>query len=222
MLQRARGQGIQLVVWPAREGSDVSRATLEAFGGMLADQKATFSRPLTPSLGGSDPVSTLRHPAVPYSAPTASPALCELAVAAGAYSRFHVDPHFSHDRFESMYRLWIERSVKGELADVVLVVRDSDGGGKDPLAGMITLAESGGVARIGLVAVAARFRGKGIGSALMHAAHRWMHDRRAREAQVVTQLANLPACRLYERAGYHLSRVQRYFHFWPLASSRSA
>ena len=64
------------------------------------------------------------------------------------------------------------------------------------------------------VAVAAEVRGKGIGSALMHAAHRWMQHRGAREAQVVTQLVNLPACRLYERSGYRLSRVQHYFHFW--------
>ncbi len=257
MLRLARGQGIQLLVWPAPEARDASRAILDEFGGLLADRKATFSRLIAPDLDGSELPSTIRHPVVPYAASTASPALCELAISAGAYSRFHVDPHFSDEKFESMYRLWIERSVKGELADVVLVVPDvvsrplKNGTGSepnrpkpvtsrirevpvpvfqqapinrpgtDPLAGMITLEESGGVARIGLVAVAAAFRGKGIGSALMHAAHRWMHERAAREAQVVTQLANLPACRLYERSGYRLLRVQHYYHFWPLTSSGS-
>ena len=48
----------------------------------------------------------------------------------------------------------------------------------------------------------------------MHAAHRWMQQRGAQVAQVVTQLDNRAACRLYERAGYRISRLQHFYHFW--------
>jgi len=37
------------------------------------------------------------------------------------------------------------------------------------------------------------------------------------EATVVTQRDNRSACRLYERNGYSIGRVEQYYHFWPLA-----
>jgi dTDP-4-amino-4,6-dideoxy-D-galactose acyltransferase len=215
-LRLARQQGVQLLVWPAGSGREVPRELLDAFAGALVDRKASFSRPLPPVLANDDSLRAVQFPIVPYTATTASAALVELALSAGVYSRFRVDPHFPKEKFEAMYRLWIERSVNNELADIVLVVPlgDHDGVTDTRLGGMITLSETGGLASIGLVAVAATSRGAGIGSALMHAALRWMQGRGAREAQVVTQLANLPACRLYERSGYRLSRVQHYYHFW--------
>ncbi len=223
-LRLARREGVRLLVWPTLGGRDVPRAVLDEFGGTLVDRKATFCRQLEPVLANDPPHSGAESPVVPYTATIVSTALGELAISAGIYSRFHVDPHFTDERFEAMYRRWIERSVTGDMADIVLVVPlvDRDGGAGQGLGGMITLAESGGIASIGLVAVAAAVRGTGIGSALMHAAHRWMQQRGAREAQVVTQLANLPACRLYERSGYRLSRVQHYYHFWPLPSSEDS
>ncbi len=114
-----------------------------------------------------------------------------------------------------MCQSWIERSVTKELADMVLVVPHSDhkGAPDGPLVGMITLSESGGAASIGLVAVAAAFRGIGKGKSLMRAAQHWILDR-VREARVVTQLTNGPTCRLYERSGYGVFCVQDDYHFW--------
>jgi ribosomal protein S18 acetylase RimI-like enzyme len=216
MLQLARRQRIQLLVWPATTGQDVSRELLDEFNGALVDRKATFSKTLPGVNPRGEPPRPTDPPVIEYTSPTVSSALSELAVAAGAYSRFRVDPRIPQERFEAMYRVWIERSVAGELADVVLVVPvDQKRDRTEQLSGMISLSQSGGVASIGLVAVAATMRGRGIGSALMRAAHGWMRDRGAQEARVVTQSANVGACRLYERSGYRLSRVQPYFHFWP-------
>lgn len=217
-LRRARTAGVRLAVWPTGEGREVGAEILIEFGGSLVDRKATFARPLGGTLAATSDreTSDRRRPVIAcYTASTPSDALTELAIAAGKYSRFHVDPAFPPDKFQAMYRLWIERSVRGELADAVLVAAAdrSDDAQQDP-AGMITLAESGRVAQIGLIAVAGAMRGRGIGSALIHAAHGWMHSRGAVEARVVTQLANSPACHLYERAGYQLSRVQNVYHFW--------
>ena len=153
-------------------------------------------RPLDSSLVVEGPSDGRRASILPYTATTPSAALTELAIAAGKYSRFNVDPAFPREKFQAMYRLWIERSVRGELADAVLVAAtdptDNEEQVQSDPAGMITVAESGGVAQIGLIAVAGTMRGRGIGSALIDAAHRWMQSRGACEARVVTQLDNLP------------------------------
>ena len=223
-LRLAREQGVQLLVWPAPGGRMVPPGLLDEFAGALVDRKATFSRALRPVLASDNVPPGCQLPVVPYTATTASAALIELALSAGAYSRFHVDPHVPHEKFEAMYCRWIERSVSKELADVVLVVplNRHDTAPHERLGGMITLSESGGVASIGLVAVNAAVRGMGIGTGLMRAAHCWMRDRGAHEARVVTQLANPAACRLYERSGYGLSRVQHYYHFRPSARSQES
>jgi dTDP-4-amino-4,6-dideoxy-D-galactose acyltransferase len=213
LLRQARKMGVQLLVWPAQTGREVSAHLLSQFAGALVDRKATFTRSLAPTSAAH--VHAGRPAVVPFRGSTPTPALVELALAAGAYSRFRVDPRIPAVRFESMYRQWIERSVAGQLADVVLVAApEGDEDRAERPLGMITLAESGGVASIGLVAVAAEARGRGVGSALVQAAHEWMRARGAAQARVVTQLANAPACRLYERAGYDLTRVQPYYHFW--------
>ncbi|MEX0679211.1 MAG: GNAT family N-acetyltransferase [Pirellulales bacterium] len=220
-LGRARREGVELLVWPARGGRDVPGELLEEFAGTLVDRKATFSRSLPPAPAGDDSPPVCQFSMGAYTAKTPSAALYELAISAGIYSRFNVDPRIPAEKFAAMYRRWIERSVAGELADVVLVASlgDHEGAVDERPRGMITLSESSGVGSIGLIAVAAEVRGRGIAAALMHAAHGWMRARGAGEARVVTQLANLPACRLYERCGYRLSRVQHYYHFWPLATS---
>jgi dTDP-4-amino-4,6-dideoxy-D-galactose acyltransferase len=213
-LRLARATGVQLLVWPAQSGREVSQELLGEFSGVLVDRKATFTRLLLPVLSDDD-LLAFQSSIVPYTAATASPALIELAISAGAYSRFRADSRICRQKFELMYERWIERSVTKELADAVMVAPLTCGDATDQrLGGVITVAESGGVASIGLIAVAQAVRGKGIGSCLLHAAHRWMRDRGAYEARVVTQLANLPACRLYERSGYRLLRVQNYYHFW--------
>jgi ribosomal protein S18 acetylase RimI-like enzyme len=106
----------------------------------------------------------------------------------------------------------MQGSTLGEMADQVLVAC-----GTDPLSdclGMISYSIVEAGARIGLIAVRDQARGKGIGSALIAAAHREMAKRGARMATVCTQCANVPACRLYERLGYHLDEVQNVYHFW--------
>jgi dTDP-4-amino-4,6-dideoxy-D-galactose acyltransferase len=212
----AREQGIRLLVWAAESERDVPKQILDQFSGRLVDRKATF-RKLLQGAHDEDSLPRATDPAViAYASATASAALVELAIISGAYSRFREDPRIPRERFEAMYRVWIERSVKKELADAVLIVPASDrrDDGHDYPLGMISLSESDGAASIGLVAVAPVAQGRGIGSTLMRAAHRWMRDRNAHESLVVTQLANAPACRLYERSGYHLARVQPYYHFW--------
>jgi dTDP-4-amino-4,6-dideoxy-D-galactose acyltransferase len=220
ILRQARAVGVCLAVWATEENRHLNAEVTSEFAGRLVDRKATFTRPLGGSLepeSDSKKAHGQRPVIVHFAATRASDSLTDLAIAAGQYSRFRVDPAFPQDKFQDMYRLWIERSVRGELADAVLVA-DADCSTDEEqtreLAGMVTVAETGGVGQIGLIAVAGGMRGRGIGSALIEAAHDWMRSRGAAKARVVTQLTNQPACHLYERGGYQLSRVQNVYHFW--------
>jgi dTDP-4-amino-4,6-dideoxy-D-galactose acyltransferase len=213
-LRHARWEAIRLVYWPAKHDREAPAHLLRAFNGLLADRKATYiatnPRPDDDEPGSeASPFRVSHYPRGP-----ASPRLVELALAAGAFSRFRVDPRIPAARFAQMYQTWIERSTQGELADIVLVASLADTGG-EPV-GMVTASATDGTGRIGLIAVDDQARGAGVGSLLIREAHRWMQGRGATQAAVVTQLENQPACRLYERLGYHLADVKNYYHFWPL------
>jgi dTDP-4-amino-4,6-dideoxy-D-galactose acyltransferase len=210
-LSTARREGVRLVYWSTSADRAAPAAVLSAFNGLLADRKATFARALG-SINEETSAERGLHVAA-YGAGQASPDLVALAIAAGVHSRFAVDSRIERAKFESLYRVWIERSVRREIAGDVLIAHD--GRANQPLAGMITVKVTGDVGNIGLVAVAEAYRGQGVGSRLIEAAHRWMNDRRAAKSTVVTQLANSAACRLYERAGYDIEQVENVYHFWP-------
>jgi GNAT superfamily N-acetyltransferase len=211
-LRFARRNGIGIVYWSTSPERHVSPSLLCNFSGVLVDRKATFLCDLVPSAFIADMASPafriFEYPCVP-----ATNRLLTLAVAAGHFSRFNVDPHIPKEKFISLYHTWMQRSTLRELADVVLVVTSS--GCDDDFAGFITASNADTVGKIGLIAVLDTLQGKGLGSLLMHAMHRWMIDQGAKQSTVVTQLTNISACKLYERLGYRLITVQQYYHFWP-------
>jgi len=229
VLARARRQGVVMAVWTTGPEMRVSRELLSDFHGDLVDEKSTFAGELaTLSTAKCSETSSLRDGSLcenhatasnaiiqPYSEATASEKLLALSIAAGIYSRFNCDPRFPREKFEELYRIWMERSVRRELADMVFVARDATSP-TSGLMGMVTVSVADGVGSIGLIAVGQKARGRGVGTRLIDAAHDWMREHGAVDARVVTQGANLPACKLYERAGYRLASVEHYYHFWPL------
>ena len=78
---------------------------------------------------------------------------------------------------------------------------------------MITVKVTDGVGNIGLVAVAASHRGRGVGSKLIEAAHRWMHEHDAIKSTVVTQGANAPACLLMSGQAFPWNTPKTYTIF---------
>ncbi len=207
-LRAAREQGQRLLYVFDAPTREFSAPLLRDFSGRLVDRKATFELDLTtaPELP-DDPTFEI----LVYGDARADASLVSLAVAAGAYSRFQVDPKFPQPKFESMMQVWMQRLVRGEMADAVLVARQA--GNPKNLALNAPLL-SGGVGRSTLVAVAEEVRGRGLGTQIMAAAHRWMVRRGASRAVVCTQLDNVPACRLYQKVGYHLTGVEYVYHFW--------
>jgi dTDP-4-amino-4,6-dideoxy-D-galactose acyltransferase len=210
-LETARIRGFRLVYWPAGAGRVAPEDVLREFDGLLVDRKGTFAVDPIPAPTDREPMGPV--PIVEWPRQPPSESLLRLGVSAGLYSRYRVDPRIPAGAFDSLYRMWVTCSALGELADALLVAAPS-GLEEEPL-GLVTIKIDGPAGQIGLIAVHDDARGKGVGSALIAAAHRWMLARDARRATVVTQLDNVPACRLYERSGYRLADLRNFYHFWP-------
>jgi GNAT superfamily N-acetyltransferase len=210
-LDRARRGGVALVYWQTAPDQPVSPRLLDEFTGRLVDRRVTYLAELadTPAETGeaAGGVTVREYPPGPAPA-----TLKALGVSAGVHSRFGADPRIPAGRRIALYATWVERSTRRELADTVLVAEGSPGG---PAVGLVTAGVTGDLGTIGLIAVAAGLRGRGIGRALLATAHRWLRDRGAARVRVVTQLANVPACRLYEAAGYRRHDLRHTYHFWP-------
>ena len=147
------------------------------------------------------------------SSSTVSPALRDLAIASGVWSRFNVDSNVPRCVFESMFESWIKNSVNFSIADEIFVAVDSITGKE---VGFITLKQKGSSVQIGLLAVDSKQRRKGIASQLMSRAALWALESVTANGflSVVTQGANEQACSFYKRFGFALSSEQDVYHIW--------
>ena len=207
-LEHAQEQGYQLVYWSSRRELEPNTPWLSEFQGLLADRKTTFAKTLQPHpvVTGSDEFNIREWQPGEHSAE-----LIELGIAAGLWSRFALDPRIAREKFESLYETWMRRSMARELCDMVLVVQQRD---SNIPQGMVTISLKEGIGQIGLISVSEKQRGRGLGRRLMEAADRWMWAHGAKSAQVVTQLQNVAASRMYENAGYKIEKIEYLYHFW--------
>lgn len=135
------------------------------------------------------------------------PALKAIARTAHTDSRFFADPHFSRERSEELYAVWLERDFR----EGILWVAD----GEDAPQGYITCRMiSDATGQIGLLGVGAHARGRGIGASLVRQAVHWFKSQGAGTALVVTQGRNTRAQRLYQYAGFVTDQIQIWFHRW--------
>lgn len=132
------------------------------------------------------------------------------AVARTAFTgtRFAVDPGFPSERCGELYAAFLRRGLDDGEARSTLALPDRSG--------LIVchLDRQRSVGTIELVAVADGVRGRGGGSALVHAAIATFARTGLRRAEVVTQAANIAAQRLYQRAGFRTARTGLWFHRW--------
>lgn len=199
-------EDVRLAFWASDPGDEESQQAARLYNGFLADRKITFSVDLAESPSRSQ---TFDWHIEEYADEYPCIDMENLAIEIGRNSRFGADPRIPEEKLIDMYKLWIQNSVKKQVADAVLVVRQS---GK--VVGMSTVGEKNGRGYIGLFAVDTALRGRRLGVALARAAQGWAHRRGLRLAQVVTQETNVPACRLYEKCGYHIDKIEYFYHFW--------
>lgn len=204
ILSTLKKQKIRLVYWV----SDLvcEDVILKTYGGKLVDEKITFVIDFSDKNSGDFTVSKNVEP---YVDSMSLAALENLAIQSGEYSRFAVDPNIPRKQFIDMYKTWIWKSLRKELADEVFVLQDTD-----RIAGMVTLGEKNKRGDIGLIAVDSASRNKNFGQTLVRAAQNWFMVNNYQFGQVVTQGQNTAACNLYKKCGYTVEKTEYSYHFW--------
>ena len=206
IIANLKDRRVELAYWASCSEDISSQNAATRHNGFLADRKVTYAIDFSSKRVDTD---TVDHSIEEYVDFIATSELESLAIQAGIYSRFHLDPRIPDERFKMLYRLWIRNSVSRKIADAVLVARNSN-----RIVGMVTVGEKNGRADIGLIAVDDSMRGKSLGVSLVRAAQKWAICKGYSSAQVVTQGENLAACRLYEKCGYFLEKTENVYHFW--------
>lgn len=126
-------------------------------------------------------------------------------------TRFFSDPRFSHAQCADLYETWLRRSLLEQWADGV-VVAEVDGVPMGYVTGHLDAQHQR--ARIGLVGVHEATRGRSVGAAMLAKTLQWFHEAGMTSVEVTTQARNIPAQRLYQRAGFIAQSVGLWYHLW--------
>lgn len=203
ILKQLRSRKIKLVYWPADSRDAISQKAAQKLHGIMCTQQVTYVVELKK-------LKDLFAPDVEeYTDTIATKELEKLALSAGTYSHFVNDPNFPYALFVKTYQNWIANSVSKTLAKKILVIYR-----KQKVVGMITLGEKNQRGDIGLLGIDENFQRQGFGKQLVQAAQMEFIKEGYAAAQVVTQLADIPACKLYEKCGYSIEKIENYYHFW--------
>ena len=135
--------------------------------------------------------------------------LLHLALTSGKYSRFRLDNRFPVGSYERLYSRWMEQSVNQAMATEVFCYMI-----EDTPKGLVTLDRKDGVGTIGLVAIHEDYQHQGVGSTMMQHVISYSKKKQIEKLIVVTQLDNIPACRLYEKNGFKVQSVTDVWHWW--------
>jgi GNAT superfamily N-acetyltransferase len=205
-LEQAQGRGIRhLIARPLAADLDVITALTRA-GFEFLDGIQTFSSPCRGA--GFSPRGALAPPVRLFD--TADlPQVLEIARTAYTCDRFHRDCALPAAVADRVNQTWVRNSCLGVGADAVLVA-----GGAGEVQGFVTCKvdpDSGPIlgvslGTIGMVATSVRARRRGLARALTEAALEWFESRGVGIVEVGTQLANVPAARLYESCGFRQVR----------------
>lgn len=206
LLPLLKRQNVRLAYAFADPGDLPMNQNIRARGGILVDEKVTYRRVVSRLLQPADGSSAI----VSYIKANPTKELASLALQSGAYSRFARDTNFTHGEFQTLYTTWLARSLSRNIAFDVLVYPDENGN----IRGFITLESKGRQGNIGLLAVDKAFRRQAVGSRLLVEALRRFNRKKAAMVSVVTQKANIGACRFYEKSGFRVIKTQYVYHFW--------
>lgn len=205
ILFELKQQDVRLVFWCSDSDDQITQHAAEKHQAFLADEKVTYLMDLTNFVEQNIDISDV----VAYENNIADDQLKKLALFVGLNSRFGLDPKITLDRCKKVYETWLDNSVKKNIAKEVLVIRRDN-----KIVGFVTLGEKNGRGDIGLIAVDENYRGQQLATKLVYAAQLWCKQQGYKTAQVVTQKTNVAACKLYEKNGYHLEKVENFYHLW--------
>lgn len=124
------------------------------------------------------------------------PTLKKIVKSLFLYSRFYHDPFFTKEDADKIYQAWIEDAVRGVSADIVFWVKN-----KGFIVCKKTHLKTGEISLIGVVD---KFRGKGIGKALLTSSLKWFNKQGINKVMVRTQLININSLNFYISSGFQM------------------
>ena len=186
----------------------ITTRTAEQDGYHLMDARLTMERTLN-----QEPAQNIRRDDLEICSATLKDMGSIQAIARTAfyYSRFYADPGFSRQHCNDLYALWIEKSF-ADPCQLVLAARM-----EGQVAGFITAGwheQNDSSGKIGLLGVSEGMRGRGIGQFLMDGCLAQLAQRGIKKVEAVTQMRNIGAQRVNQRAGFITSAVQLWYHKW--------
>jgi len=206
LIKKLKKQDVRLAYFFVSPEDDISNYNIRKLSGLLVDKKITFFIRLNDAEAYPDCKFVKPYP-LDYS----SDKLKSIALQSGIYSRFKVDPNFKNNEYEKLYTEWIEKSVRREIADEVLVYCEEEDGNEK---GLITLGIKGNSGSIGLLAVDEAARGKSIGRKLVQSSFLYFKEERVSYIEVVTQTENKSACGFYESMDFKFKETINIYHLW--------
>lgn len=135
--------------------------------------------------------------------------LHELGYLSGTYSRFRLDENFEEDEFKSLYRLWIDKSIKLEIADDIFVFLKNN-----EVLGFLSFTINKPYTKLRLMAIDPKHRGMGIATKLMDAVEQHVKNKGIQFIQIPTQKSNASACNLYVKNGFQIIHKEIIKHYW--------
>lgn len=135
--------------------------------------------------------------------------LYELAYIAGKFSRFNLDKKFDEEKFKKLYRMWIDNSLNGSIADEVLIYQENN-----ELVGLVIYKKDREVVTYTLLAVFPEYQGKAIGAKLFEFVAQKMAKQNIKKLIIPTQISNVGACYIYNRLGYVILEKKNIKHYW--------
>ncbi len=207
ILIKLQSKNFELAYW-AMESDNLKGNGLpeDYFYGYCGAQNITYTRSLKDVTPGLPEVSI---DIKPYSEDVSLVELRRLSIECSLHSRFRNDPRIPDEHVDELYRIWMDNSVKGIVADKVLVAYSHN-----KIAGFITYSYKARIGKIGLIAVESDLRRNKFGTALICEAQSQLSIKGCEYLSVITQSTNTPARRLYEECGFNCTATHNMYHFW--------
>lgn len=195
--EKMRSKAKVIYIFTPNNFSSEEQSILREIGAIKYDTKIIF---------GKKPEEKQIHPFIAQ-VYAITPEIEELAYAAGWKSRYNIDPNF-HPYFKKLYSIWIKKAFT-ESSSIVLSCCD-----QNRVVGIVTISLGSEIGQIGLVAVAADCRGRGVGRQLLNAVDAYCFNQNIECCRVATQEENTIACNLYKKHGYKTIGKEAIWHLW--------
>jgi dTDP-4-amino-4,6-dideoxy-D-galactose acyltransferase len=202
LLYNAKNCGYQLIYVFGCEVFYAEDEILKQFNGHLADRKVLFKKELQTL---SETPAFVHE----YKNEILTSELLQLAYQSGEYSRFKLDNNFREGDFYRMYKTWLEKSIKEQMADKIFIISE-----ENLIKAMVTLKINAEKGHIDLIAVSPEAQRKGYGKALITACENELLSKNIFTLEVPTQFENKQACTFYKKCGFAIHSITNIYHFW--------